>query len=132
MRLKDKVAIVTGAAAGIGQATALLFAEEGAQVVVADINEAGGRQTVAQANAMNRDVIFVKADISQESDAKAIAEAAVKAFHRVDILVNDAASFVMKGLEATPQDWQRNLNTNVIGTSLVSRYAVEQMKRFAQ
>lgn len=129
MRLKDKVAIVTGAASGIGQATALLFAEEGAQVVVADINETGGKHTVAQAAAMNRDAIFVKADISQESDAEAITEAAVKAFHRVDILVNDAASFVMKGLEATPQDWQRNLNTNVIGTSLVSRYAVEQMKK---
>ena len=78
---------------------------------------------------MNRDAIFVKADISREDDAKEIVEAAVKAFHRVDILVNNAAAFVMKGLEATVKDWQRCLDTNVIGTALMSRYAAEQMKK---
>jgi NAD(P)-dependent dehydrogenase (short-subunit alcohol dehydrogenase family) len=130
MRLKDKVAIITGAASGIGQATALLFAEEGARVVVADINETGGEGTVAQAAEMGREAVFVKADISREDDASEIVEAALQAFHRVDILVNNAAAFVMKGLDATVKDWQRSLDTNVIGTALVSRYAAAQMKKF--
>jgi NAD(P)-dependent dehydrogenase (short-subunit alcohol dehydrogenase family) len=129
MRVKDKVAIITGAASGIGAATALLFAEEGARVVVADINEAGGGKTVAQAAEMNRGAIFVKADISQEEGAKEIVDAAVKAFNRVDILVNNAAVFVQKGLEAAVNDWQQCFDTNVIGTALVSRYAAQQMKK---
>ena len=129
MRVKEKVAIITGAASGIGEATALLFVEEGAQVIVADIDEIGGQKTVAQAAEMNGDAIFVKADISQEDGAKEIVAAAVKAFNRVDILVNNAASFVQKGLEATVKDWQRCLDTNVIGTALMSRYAAEQMKK---
>lgn len=129
MRVKDKVAIITGAASGIGEATALLFAEEGAQVVVADIDETGGKKTVAQAAEMSRHAIFVKADISQEAGAKEIVEAAVKAFNRVDILVNNAASFVQKGLEAGVEDWRRCFDTNVVGTALVSRYAAEQMKK---
>jgi dihydroanticapsin dehydrogenase len=129
MRLKDKVAIVTGAGSGIGQATALLFAEEGAQVVVADIDEAGGKKTVTQAVEMNKSAVFVHADISQERGAKEIVEAAQREFHRVDILVNNAASFMQKGLEASPDDWRCSLDTNVIGTALVSRYAVEQMKK---
>lgn len=129
MRVKDKVAIVTGAASGIGEAIALLFAEQGAQVVVADIDEIGGQKTVAQAAEKNGKAIFVKADISQEDGAKEIVDAAVKAFDRVDILVNNAASFVQKGLDAAVKDWRRCLDTNVIGTALMSRYAAEQMKK---
>jgi NAD(P)-dependent dehydrogenase (short-subunit alcohol dehydrogenase family) len=129
MRLNGKVAIVTGAASGIGQATALLFAEEGAHVVVADINEAEGQRSAAQAAKTNGDAVFVRADISREDDAKKIVETAVEEFHRVDILVNNAAAFVMKGLEAEVKDWQRCLDTNVIGTALVSRYSAEEMKK---
>jgi NAD(P)-dependent dehydrogenase (short-subunit alcohol dehydrogenase family) len=129
MSVKDKVAIITGGSSGIGQATALLFAERGAHVVVADINETGGRSTVAQAAESKGDAIFVRADISQEDGAKAIVEAAVKAYGRVDILVNNAAAFMQKGLEATPEEWRCSFDTNVIGTALMSRYAAEQMKK---
>ena len=129
MRIKDKVAIVTGAASGIGQATALLFAEEGAKVVVADIHERGGTDTVEQIRATGGEAVFVHADISCEADARCITECAVSAFNKVDVLVNDAAAFVIKGLEASVEDWTRSLGTNVIGTALVSRYASENMKR---
>jgi dihydroanticapsin dehydrogenase len=129
MRFKNKVAIITGGASGIGEATALLFGEEGAKVVVADLDAAGGNNTVAQIREKGGDATFVKADISKESDAKKITDEAARIYGRVDILVNNAAQFVLKGLEATVDDWQRSLGTNVIGTALVTRFASEQMKK---
>lgn len=128
-RLKDKVAIITGGGAGIGQATAILFAEEGANVVIGDIDQTGGEVTAAEINAAGGKAIFVYADISKESDAQKLTGEALRAFGRVDILVNNAAAFVLKGLEATVEDWQRSLGVNVIGTALVSRFASEAMKK---
>ncbi len=128
-RLKDKVAIVTGGAAGIGQASAILFAEEGARVVVADVDQAQGDQTVAQIKINGGDAVFVRCDVSSEDDARGLSEETLAAFGRIDILVNNAAVFVLKGLEATVEDWQRSLSVNVVGASLVSRYASEAMKR---
>ena len=128
-RVRGKVAIVTGGAAGIGQATAILLAEEGAKVVVADLDEAAGAATVAQIKAQNGEALFVRTDISQERDAERVCAEAVKAFGKLDILVNNAATFVLKGLEATIDDWQRSLGVNVVGTAMVSRYAAEAMTR---
>jgi NAD(P)-dependent dehydrogenase (short-subunit alcohol dehydrogenase family) len=128
-RLKDKVAIVTGGGAGIGQATCELFAEEGAKVVIADIDDEQG-QTLADAiNAKGGQAIFVHTDISNEDDAQRLTAEAVERFGAVDVLVNNAATFVLKGVEASVADWQRSLNVNVIGTSLVTKYAFEAMKR---
>ncbi len=129
MRLNSRVAVITGAASGIGEATALLFGEEGAKVVVADLDAEGRRKTAAQVRERGGETVFVQADISKESDAKQITDEAVRTYSRVDILVNNAATFVLKGLESTVDDWQRSLGTNVIGTALVSRYASEQMKK---
>ena len=129
MRLKDKVAIVTGASSGIGQATAELFAEEGAKVVLADIDADGGEATAAGIRQRGGEARFVKADISREADAKRITDEALSAFGQVNVLVNDAAAFVLKGFEASVEDWQRSLGVNVIGTAMVTRYAVEPMKK---
>jgi NAD(P)-dependent dehydrogenase (short-subunit alcohol dehydrogenase family) len=96
---------------------------------VADIDAQGGNDTVAQIRDKGGDATFIEADISKEVGAKKITDEAVKAYGRVDILVNNAAAFVLKGLEASVEEWQRSLGTNVIGTSLVSRFASEQMKR---
>jgi|SoiMethySBSTD1v2_1073268.scaffolds.fasta_scaffold02221_5 Dehydrogenases with different specificities (related to short-chain alcohol dehydrogenases) len=118
-RLKDKVAIVTGGAAGIGRATAELFVEEGAKVVVADLTtETEGLEA-----------LFVETDISNEDDCRRVCDEAVRAFGRLDILVNNAAVFVLKGLEATVDDWQRSLSVNLVGTALMSKYASEHMKQ---
>ena len=130
MRLQNKVAIITGAASGIGRATAELFAEEGGKVVVADINSVEGEQTVSNIRSKGGEALFVCADISKEEDAKRISGEAVKAYGRIDILVNNAAAFVFKGLEeATVEDWQRALSVNIMGTALCTKYAVEHMKK---
>jgi len=130
MRLKSKVAIITGAASGIGRATAELFAEEGAKVVVADINSAEGEQTVSNIRSKGGEARFVHADISKEEDAKRISEETVKAYGRIDILVNNAAAFVFKTLEeATVEDWQRALSVNIMGSALCTKYATEHMKK---
>ncbi|MBZ5563654.1 MAG: SDR family oxidoreductase [Acidobacteriia bacterium] len=130
MRLESKVAIITGAASGIGRATAELFAKEGARVVVADIDSAGGEQTVSNIRAKGGEARFVRADISKDEDAKRISEEAARAYGRIDILVNNAAAFVFKRLEeATVEDWQRALHVNVMGTALCTKYAVEHMKK---
>ncbi len=129
MRLKEKVAIITGSGSGIGRATALLFAEEGAKVVVVDINREAGERTTSLITDHGGDAVFVNADISKEEEARRISDEAVRAFGKIDILVNNAAVFVLKGLEATVEDWQRSLAVNVVGTALCSKYAAEEMKK---
>lgn len=129
MRLKNKVAIITGAGSGIGRSTALLFGEEGAKVVVADIDVAAGQKTTSEIRKEKGKAIFVSADISKEDSAKKITAETVKAFGRVDILVNNAATFVLKGIDASVEDWQRSLSVNVMGTSLVTKHAIQAMKK---
>ena len=126
-RLKDKVAIVTGGSAGIGRATCEVFAQEGAKVVIADIADEQGLALAEAIKAKGRQALFVHADISSEDDVKCLVGEAVKAFGTVDVLVNNAATFVLKGVEASVEDWMRSLSVNVIGTSLVTKYCVEVM-----
>jgi NAD(P)-dependent dehydrogenase (short-subunit alcohol dehydrogenase family) len=129
MRMKDKVAIITGGGSGIGQATALLFAEEGARVTVADIDPVGGEKTVAAISGKKGKALFVEADISKEESAKNITEKTLRAFGRLDILVNNAATFVHKGFDATMEDWQLSLSVNIIGTAMVTKYAAKAMEK---
>lgn len=127
-RLHGKVAVVTGAAAGIGEATAELFAEEGARVVVLDVDPSG--EAVAQRiRTRGGAALFTPADVSVESEVAAAMARAAETFGRIDVLVNNAAVFVLKGLEASPAEWHRSLDVNVVGTALCSRYAVEVMRR---
>src|SRR5438034_1589247 len=128
MRLKDKVAIITGAGSGIGQATAEVFGEEGAKVVVVDINEEAGRATAQKIRDGKGSAHFVKADISQEDDARGISAETIKTYGSIDILVNNAATFVLKGFEATIEEWGRSTATNLVGTALVTKHAVEHLK----
>ncbi|MBL8704481.1 MAG: SDR family oxidoreductase [Rhodospirillales bacterium] len=125
MRLKDKVAVVTGAAGGIGRAIAERFAAEGAKVVVADIDEKAGQATT---QAIGKGAIFVKADTGARKDAEALVAAAVKAHGRLDILVNNAgivhsADF----LDVTEEDFDRVLRVNLKGYFLCGQAAARQM-----
>ena len=129
MRFSHKVALITGAADGIGAATAELFAEHGASVVIGDIDDKGGADVRDRIIAAGGKAVFVHADIARPADATALATAAEISFGRLDILVNNAATFVLKGIDATPEDWHRSLDVNVIGTSMVTQAAVQLMRR---
>src|SRR5260370_8289985 len=120
MRLASKTAIVTGIGAGIGEAIALRFAEEGARLVLADIQEAPGRATLQKVIALGAQAPFIKADISQEDGARSIAQAAISTFAAIDVLVNNAADFTQLNLEkAEISAWQHVLSVNL---HLTARY----------
>lgn len=129
MRLKDKVAIITGAGAGIGQAIAVRFAEEGARLVLNDIRKSAAGTTLDQVTAAGAKAAPAIADISSEEGARLIADAAIAAFGGIDIVVNNAADFTQKGVEtAEIADWERVLRVNVIGTAMVTKFAIPHMK----
>ena len=127
-RLKDKVALITGGSAGIGKATARLFAEEGAKVIIANPAEAAADETIADIRSSGGEAIFVETDISNESDCRRVADEAVREFGQLNILVNNGAVFVLKGLEANEDDWYRSVSVNIIGTAMMTRFVVEHMK----
>ena len=129
MRLADKVAIVTGAGSGIGEAIAFRFAEEGARLVLNDISEPAGQSILKKITGQGAKAIFVAADVSQEADDRKLADSAAQAFGRIDIVVNNAADFTQKSVEAADtRDWEKVLGVNVMGTALVSKFAIPHMK----
>jgi len=130
MRLENKIAIITGAGAGIGEATALRFAEEGAKLVLADIGEAILNHAAKKVAAAGGECIAVVGDISKEEDARRISQKAVERFGGIDVLVNNAADFTTFSVEdAEVAHWQKVLNVNVIGTALVAKFAIPHMKK---
>ena len=122
MRLKNKVAIVTGAGSGIGRSIALTFAREGAKVVVADLNEKGGLETVDLVKKEKEEAIFVKVDVSQAENIDQMVEVCLKEFGQVDILVNNAGIVKMSPLhETTEEDWDKILGVNLKSVFLSSK-----------
>jgi NAD(P)-dependent dehydrogenase (short-subunit alcohol dehydrogenase family) len=128
-RLKDKVAVVTGGGAGIGRATCALFAEEGATVIVAERDAQSGQETANQINHQGGRALFVPTDVSDEGSVQRMAAEAVRAFGKVNVLVNNAAVFVLRGIEATPQEWRQILDVNVMGPSLVAKHVVPHIRQ---
>jgi len=129
-RLADKVALITGAASGIGRATALLFARGGAKVVVADVNAAGGQDTVETIRREGGEAIFALADVTSAADAKRMVDTAVETYGRLDILFNNAGIAHRASVdECSEEDWDRVIAINLKGVFLGSKYAVPVMKR---
>ncbi len=129
MRLRNKVAIVTGGAAGIGRAICELFAEEGAKVVVADIDADGGRETVERVEKAGGHAIFVPTDVAQESQVESLVESAVSEYGALNALVNDAAAFVFGRVEdVADADWRRVFGVNVLGPSYTVKHALPHMR----
>lgn len=119
-RLQDKVAIVTGAAKGIGEAIALRYGKEGAKVVVVDINEEGMNSVTAAINAAGGTAMAVKTDVSSEAEVSALFDAVMEAHGRVDVLVNNAGliSPMKHFLEADKAWWDMIIGVNLTGTFL--------------
>ncbi len=128
-KLNDRIAVVTGAASGIGRGIAIAFASEGANVVVADmVDEAGAAEVLARIREQGRDALFVQTDVSDEASVNSMASAALERFGRVDILVNNAGIFTEATLESmSVAEWDRVLNTNLRGTFLCTRALINQM-----
>lgn len=135
MRLKDKVAIITGAAHGIGKAYARRFAEEGAQVVIADIDGAGGEATAKAILDAGGSAWARTTDVRSFANVQGLVQETVEKFDRIDILLNNAAIYVTQQLWKGPveelalDEWDRVLEVNLKGVFLCSKAAIPIMKR---
>lgn len=127
--LANKTAIITGSASGIGKETALLFAREGAKVVVSDINTESGQQVADEIKNNGGEAIFVKANTASADDSRHLVEEAVKAFGGLHIAVNNAGvgSALQKVADVAPADWQRVIDINLTGVFYGMKYQIPEM-----
>ncbi len=130
MRVKDKVAVVTGAGAGIGKATAILLAREGARVAAADFNLNSAEDTAAAIRNFGGEGLSVQADVSSETDCTRMIETAVTRWGRLDILCN-IAGIVLGGVldQTSEQDWNASLDVNLRSIYLCSKYAIPYLRK---
>ena len=129
MRLQNKVAIVTGGAAGIGRAICELFSEEGAQVVIADIDSDGGHETARLISDAGRDAFFVETDVSNEDQVSNLVESTVEKYGKINVLVNDAAAFIFGRVEdVTPEEWERVIGVNVLGPAYTVKHSLPHFR----
>jgi NAD(P)-dependent dehydrogenase (short-subunit alcohol dehydrogenase family) len=128
--LRGKVAVITGAASGIGRAAALLFADAGAHVVVADLNAPGGAEVAQLASESGHRALFQQTDVSQEADISALVATAVEAFGRLDIMFNNAGISGAQGSleKISVEDWDRTMNVCLRSVFLGIKHAVGPMR----
>ncbi len=128
-KLENKVAIITGAASGIGKSTALLFAKEGAKVVVSDINEENGNKVVDEIKAAGGDAIFVKADTSSPEDNENLVKETIIAFGKLDIAVNNAGigGEINKAADMSLEGWKKVVDINLSGVFYGMKYQIPEM-----
>jgi NAD(P)-dependent dehydrogenase (short-subunit alcohol dehydrogenase family) len=132
MRLQDKVAIITGAGSGIGREAALIFAREGARVVVADMNEDAGTQTVDDIIGAGGEAIFVSTNVAQAASVEALVRETESRFGKLDVIFNNAGIFpdADGSVVDTSEDvWDLVMNVNLKGVFLGCKYAVPAMQR---
>jgi NAD(P)-dependent dehydrogenase (short-subunit alcohol dehydrogenase family) len=123
-RLAGKVAIVTGGAQGIGRGISEIYAEAGADVAILDRDVERGMATASELG-----LLFVEADVSDEQSVERALDRVVEEHGSLHVLVNNAAIFVLKGIEASVEDWQRVLAVNVVGPALMAKHAVPHIRR---
>ena len=129
-RVKGKVAIVTGAASGIGRATALLLAKEGAKVVIGDINEAGGKEVTEEIKRESGEALSMRQDVRVERDWEDVIKKTLAEYGELNILVNNAGVMFLKEIENTSlEEWHSLMSVNVDGVFLGTKHAMRAMKK---
>ena len=132
MKLDNKVVVVTGAATGLGRATAIGAAKEGAQLVLADIDEDGGEATAKLISGAGGTAHFVRTDLSQSADVRRLMDTVGEHFGHLDILINPAAILVDAGTridEYSEESWRRVIDVNLTGSFLLLKYAVPLLQQ---
>jgi NAD(P)-dependent dehydrogenase (short-subunit alcohol dehydrogenase family) len=128
-RLKDKVAVITGSGSGMGEGIARLFVEEGAKVVISNRTEKTGEAVAASINEQGGEAIFQKADVSIESDCRALIERTVERFGQIDVLVNTVGLSARGNIEDTSvEEWDKVFAVNVRSSFICAQQAVKHMK----
>jgi len=130
VRLMGRSAVITGAGRGIGKATALMFAREGADVLVPDLDLAGSQATAAEIQALGRKGIAIQTDVTRMADIQRMVETAMQEFGKIDILVNNAGiTLIRDPLQLTEADWDRTLNLNLKATFFCAQAVAREMIR---
>ncbi len=130
MKLKDKVAIVTGSSKGIGLGIAQVFSEEGANVVVVCRSESEGRRVAQELGSAEGRALFVKTDVTSGEDIRRMFKTTLDTFGKLDILVNNAGYHISKNVEQTSEEeWDFIINTNLRSTFLCSKYAIPHLRK---
>ena len=130
MEFEGKVAVITGAGMGMGKAIAIAFAEEGASIVVVDVNIDTGQETVKTIQNKGGRAIFIQADVSNASDAQQIAVDTISSFERIDVLVNNAGiQHYGSVIETTEEEWDQVLGVNLKSIFLCSKYCIPEIQK---
>ncbi|MDP2936747.1 MAG: SDR family NAD(P)-dependent oxidoreductase, partial [Dehalococcoidia bacterium] len=129
MKLEGKTAIVTGAGSGIGRATAVLFAREGARVMVADINPEGGVETTRLVQQEGGSAIFLQVDVANAAEVQSLVQSCLQEFDSLDILHNNAywAPLNRPLVDTTKEEWNRTIDVTLKGVFLGCKYAIPEM-----
>lgn len=128
MRLINKVIMITGAGSGIGKSTALLFGQEGAHVIVNDLDAIKGAETASEIQANGGKALFLQADVTDPESVKTMVDRAIEACGRIDVLFNNAGISGVGALhELEPEQWDRVIRVNIRGVFLPSKYVIPQM-----
>jgi NAD(P)-dependent dehydrogenase (short-subunit alcohol dehydrogenase family) len=128
MKLRGCTAVITGGGSGLGQAAALLFAQEGAKVVIVDIDDRGGKETITSIQKQGGESIFVKADVSISSQVQSMVRTTFEKYGRLDILITSAGILrLAKTADLSEDDWDLQMNINLKGTFLCAKYCIPAM-----
>ena len=128
-RFEGKAILITGAGVGIGRAAAVRFAEEGGRVAVNSLTPANGQETLRLLESAGGKGIYIQGDVSRDVDARRMVDETVRAFGRIDVLVNNAGIVLPGRVDNTPEgDWDRTMAVNLKGPFLVSKYAIPKMR----